>query len=117
MVDSRGTRGALSAGGGGPDAPKHHRGGAVLALRRFPRPRSSPALQRPLGSFFGRLFLLGWTFALFYHFCNGIRHLAWDAGWGFGLDQVQRTGLLVVGASAVLTLVVWIAGYWVMGGG
>ena len=33
-----------------------------------------------IGSWFGRLLLLGWTFALFFHLCNGIRHLFWDAG-------------------------------------
>ena len=38
-----------------------------------------------LGSWFGILVLFGFTVALFYHFCNGIRHLAWDAGKGFEL--------------------------------
>ncbi len=80
-------------------------------------PAAFEQAQSIVGSFFGRLFLLGWTFALFFHFCNGIRHLAWDAGWGFELERVHRTGMLVIAASAVLTLAVWIAGYWVMGGG
>ncbi len=34
-----------------------------------------------IGSFIGRLFLFGWSFALFYHLCNGIRHLLWDMGY------------------------------------
>ena len=29
-------------------------------------------------SLIGQLLLLGWSFAFFYHLCNGIRHLAWD---------------------------------------
>ena len=95
--------------------------GTIVLVYWLAAAASGPAAfdlaQTIIGSFIGRLFLLGWTFALFYHFCNGIRHLAWDAGWGFELDQVQRTGLLVIAASAVLTLVVWIAGYWAMGGG
>jgi succinate dehydrogenase / fumarate reductase cytochrome b subunit len=59
----------------------------------------------------GRTLLFGWSFALFFHLCNGIRHLAWDAGHGYELDQVQRSGWLVVGASAALTVVAWIWGY------
>src|ERR1700733_14534249 len=31
----------------------------------------------------GLLFLLGWTFSFLYHLLNGIRHLFWDAGYGF----------------------------------
>src|ERR1700741_74027 len=39
--------------------------------------------QRLIGSWFGRLLLFGWTLAFFYHLANGVRHLAWDAGYGF----------------------------------
>ena len=31
----------------------------------------------------GLLLLFGWTLALFFHFFAGIRHLVWDAGYGF----------------------------------
>jgi succinate dehydrogenase / fumarate reductase, cytochrome b subunit len=62
------------------------------------------------GSWLGMLLLLAWTFSLFFHLCNGIRHLAWDAGYGFDLKQVYRTGWAVVGASAGLTVIAWIAG-------
>src|SRR5262245_31092410 len=41
--------------------------------------------QAMLGSWVGRILLFGWTFALFYHLANGIRHLFWDAGYGFDL--------------------------------
>ncbi|GIX09886.1 succinate dehydrogenase, cytochrome b556 subunit [Elioraea sp.] len=64
-----------------------------------------------LGSVLGRLLLFGWTLALFYHLCNGIRHLAWDAGWGYDLATVTRTGWLTVGATIGLTLFAWILGY------
>jgi succinate dehydrogenase / fumarate reductase cytochrome b subunit len=59
----------------------------------------------------GRTLLFGWSFALFFHLCNGIRHLAWDAGHGYEMDQVHRSGWLVVGASATLTVLAWIWGY------
>ena len=64
-----------------------------------------------LGSWLGRLVMLGFTWALFYHLCNGIRHLFWDAGRGFELDTVNRTGWAVVILSAVLTLAAWIAAF------
>ena len=72
--------------------------------------------QSVIGSFFGRLFLFGWTIALFFHFCNGIRHLAWDIGLGFELESVTKSGWAVLGGTAILTLLSWIAGYSFMGG-
>ena len=41
-------------------------------------------------SWFGKLVLVGFTWALFYHLCNGIRHLFWDAGFGFELSTVYK---------------------------
>lgn len=64
-----------------------------------------------MGSWVGRLLLLGWTWALFYHFCNGIRHLCWDAGWGFDIDTARNTGLLVAVSSILLTVAFWGAAY------
>ena len=36
-------------------------------------------VQGIMASWLGRLILLGFTWALFFHLCNGIRHLFWDA--------------------------------------
>jgi succinate dehydrogenase / fumarate reductase cytochrome b subunit len=79
-------------------------------------PEAFAGAQGLIGSIFGRLLLFGWTFALFYHLCNGIRHLAWDAGYGFEIETATRTGWIVVGASAALTLLCWVAGYVAMAG-
>ncbi len=62
----------------------------------------------------GVLLLLGWTASLWYHFCAGLRHLGWDAGFGLDLPQVHRSGRAVVIAAAVLTLLTWIVGLAVM---
>ena len=43
--------------------------------------------------------------ALWYHFFNGIRHLVWDTGAAFDLDQVHTGGLAVLGATAVMTVI------------
>jgi succinate dehydrogenase / fumarate reductase cytochrome b subunit len=60
--------------------------------------------QAFVGSIFGQLILFGFTWALAYHFCNGIRHLAWDLGYGFDIRTAHATGLLVFGLSIVIAL-------------
>jgi succinate dehydrogenase / fumarate reductase cytochrome b subunit len=67
------------------------------------------------GSIPGKLLMFLFTLALFYHLCNGVRHLFWDAGYGFELETVYASGKAVVAASAVLTLALW--GFVLAGGG
>lgn len=62
-----------------------------------------------LGSWFGLLVLFGFSLALSFHLCNGIRHLFWDAGKGFEIAQAQRSDKIVIGAAVALTAVVWLA--------
>jgi succinate dehydrogenase / fumarate reductase cytochrome b subunit len=62
------------------------------------------AIDNPLGG----LVLFGFTLALWYHLVNGIRHLLWDAGYGFGKEVAERASLVVFGATVVLTLLTWI---------
>jgi succinate dehydrogenase / fumarate reductase cytochrome b subunit len=69
-----------------------------------------------VGSWFGRLLLLGWTFSLFFHLANGIRHLCWDAGYGFEIKTATISGWVVVAASAALTVIVWVVGLAAMAG-
>lgn len=59
----------------------------------------------------GLFLLLLWTFSLFFHLCNGIRHLVWDAGWGFDLRTIYLSGWTVIVSSAVLTGLAWVASY------
>lgn len=65
---------------------------------------------RFIGSPVGLVLLFGWTAALVYHFLNGIRHLAWDAGWGFDLPVAHRTGWGVLIGTGALTVLIWIVG-------
>lgn len=69
------------------------------------------AMQAVLGSFIGKLLLFGWSLALFYHMCNGVRHLFWDMGRGFALETVTKSGFAVLAAAGALTLATWIAAY------
>lgn len=59
-------------------------------------------------TFLGKSFIFLMLYAFFYHLSNGIRHLVWDAGYGFDIKTVYHTGWLVVGASLVLTVLYWV---------
>lgn len=74
-------------------------------------PESYAALQAFLGSWFGRLLLLGFTWSLMYHLCNGIRHLFWDTGRGFEVATANRTAWAAFTGSVLLTLIVWVLAY------
>ncbi|MBM3650281.1 MAG: succinate dehydrogenase, cytochrome b556 subunit [Alphaproteobacteria bacterium] len=62
------------------------------------------------GSIAGRVVLGGWLFCIFYHLLNGIRHLFWDAGYGFELKDAYRSGWIVVAVSVIATAASWIVG-------
>ncbi len=68
-------------------------------------------VQGWLASWLGRLVLLGFTFALFYHLATGIRHLLWDVGYGLDVASTARTGPMVVIAAVVLTVLAWVLAY------
>ncbi len=74
-------------------------------------PEQYAQAQGVLGSFLGQLILFLFTYALFYHLCNGIRHLFWDAGKGFELSTAYTSGYAAIGVSAALTVLVWIIAY------
>jgi len=64
--------------------------------------------HRFLVSPIGIVLLFLWSVAFFYHLCNGIRHLAWDAGYGFEIRTAARSGYAVIVMTALLTLLAWI---------
>ena len=72
--------------------------------------------QAFVGSWLGRLLLLGWSFSLFFHLANGIRHLFWDAGYGFEIKTTTASGWTVVVTSVALTVIAWVAGLATMAG-
>jgi succinate dehydrogenase / fumarate reductase cytochrome b subunit len=59
--------------------------------------------------------LFCWSVAFFYHLLNGIRHLAWDAGFGFELPAAAKSGYAVIIGTAILTIAAWVIGYFQMG--
>jgi succinate dehydrogenase / fumarate reductase cytochrome b subunit len=73
-------------------------------------PRAYALFQSFNVSIVGRIILGGWLFSAFYHLCNGIRHLFWDAGYGFALKDAYRSGWIVVAISLIATALSWIVG-------
>ena len=61
-----------------------------------------------MGSTFGLLLLVGWSWAFFYHISNGIRHLFWDAGLGLEKGQATKSAWFVLLLSIVLTAIFWV---------
>jgi len=55
----------------------------------------------------GRLLMIGWSFAFFYHFANGVRHLVWDMGLGFEKYQANASAWFVLLLSIGMTAVYW----------
>jgi succinate dehydrogenase / fumarate reductase cytochrome b subunit len=71
-------------------------------------PQSYAGAARILGSPVGVLFLIGWSFAFYFHLLNGVRHLFWDAGRGFERTQRHASGWFAVAGSVILTLCTWV---------
>ena len=63
-----------------------------------------------MGSALGVLLLFGWSVALIFHFCSGVRHLVWDAGYGFDAPAYNLGGWGVVVATGACTVLVWVVG-------
>jgi succinate dehydrogenase / fumarate reductase cytochrome b subunit len=63
------------------------------------------------GSIIGKLILFGYTFALMLHACGGIRHIIWDTGWGFEVEQRDRLAWGSLIAAVALTVLAWAGAY------
>lgn len=63
----------------------------------------------------GRLVLFGFSYALIFHAINGVRHLVWDTGSGLDVDSVKASGYATLSLSVVLTVLLWVFGYIVVG--
>ena len=89
--------------------------GAILIAWWFIAAASGPGpfdfINGFLTSWFGHLLLLGFTFSVCYHLCNGIRHLLWDAGYNFGLDAVRTSGLVALAAAGLMGVGLLIVGW------
>ena len=74
----------------------------LLALASGPEQFEN--LQTHISKWYGQCILYAFVFSLYFHLCNGIRHLFWDVGLGFDIDVAYKTGYAVVAGTVVLTL-------------
>ena len=61
-----------------------------------------------INSFFGKFILIGFTWSMSFHILSGIRHLAWDLGYGFEIKTANISGIIVIICSLVLTIICWL---------
>tara|TARA_Y100000590_G_scaffold357430_1_gene412236 strand:- start:108 stop:494 length:387 start_codon:yes stop_codon:yes gene_type:complete len=61
-----------------------------------------------INSFFGKFILIGFTWSMIFHVLSGIRHLAWDLGYGFEIKTANISGVIVIISSLVITILFWL---------
>jgi succinate dehydrogenase cytochrome b subunit len=75
-------------------------GGALIlagwALAMASGPDAYATYTGLLGSIPGKVVLFGIALSVFYHLANGVRHLVWDAGYGFTPKTADTTGLVAL---------------------
>jgi succinate dehydrogenase / fumarate reductase cytochrome b subunit len=71
-------------------------------------PEAFATVQAVMGSWFGVLVLFLWTLALFYHLGNGVRHLIWDAGYGFEIETARTSAIAVLVFAGAMTVLTWL---------
>lgn len=90
-------------------------GGTVLVAWWLIAAASGPAyfdfVNAIFGSWFGRLVLFGFTWALVQHMLGGLRHFVWDLGYGFDKHLTTRVAKASFVAAPIITILLWVAGY------
>ena len=71
-------------------------------------PDAYGAFTRFIGSPIGYFLLFGFSVALFYHLCNGIRHLFWDVGLNYEIAATNRANMIVIAGTILLTAAAWL---------
>jgi len=61
-----------------------------------------------VNSFLGKFILIGLTWSMIFHVLSGIRHLAWDLGYGFVIKTANISGVIVIIFSLVFTIIFWL---------
>jgi succinate dehydrogenase / fumarate reductase cytochrome b subunit len=80
-------------------------------------PNAYAIFESFIGSIVGKLILFGFTWALIHHALGGVRHFIWDMGRGFEPSEREMLALATLVGSVGLTIVLWVIGFMVVGGG
>jgi succinate dehydrogenase / fumarate reductase, cytochrome b subunit len=74
-------------------------------------PRAFEPVEAFTTSWIGQVILFGFSVSLFFHLCNGIRHLVWDSGVGFEKRDTAVGNAVVLASTLLLTVVAWLLAY------
>lgn len=80
---------------------------ALLAAAAY-SPGTYETMSPHFAAWYGQALLIAFVFALYLHFCNGVRHLFWDAGYGFDLRVVDLTAKLAIVVAIAMTAATWL---------
>ena len=80
----------------------------LLALASGPEAYTN--VSNHIHAWYGKVILILFSFSLYFHLCNGVRHLFWDVGLGFEIKSFHNSGYAVVVASLIMSILTWIAG-------
>ena len=61
-----------------------------------------------INSFVGKFILIGFVWSMSFHLLSGIRHLAWDLGYGFEIKTANISCIIVIISSLFLTILFWL---------
>ncbi len=67
-------------------------------------------IQQHYSTWYGKVILVGFIFSFYFHLCNGIRHLFWDAGQGLEISTTYKSGYAVIAVSIIMTAVTVVMG-------
>jgi succinate dehydrogenase / fumarate reductase, cytochrome b subunit len=56
-----------------------------------------------LSAWYGKAIVIGFTLAMVYHWLNGLRHLAWDSGYGLDIKQTYASGKFLLVAFVIIS--------------
>ncbi|HEY1425104.1 MAG TPA: succinate dehydrogenase, cytochrome b556 subunit [Caulobacteraceae bacterium] len=79
------------------------------ALSLAAGPDAYSAFQSAAGGLIGKIVFIGLTLCVFYHMANGVRHLVWDAGYGFRPKTADATAWIVFAFAVLATILLWAA--------
>lgn len=74
-------------------------------------PRQFDIANAVIGSWFGILILIGFTWALMHHMLGGVRHFIWDMGALTDKDSSTALAWATLAGSILLTVLIWAAFY------
>jgi succinate dehydrogenase / fumarate reductase cytochrome b subunit len=85
----------------------------LLAVALGPEPYA--VVSDFFGTIAGRTLLFLFSWSLIHHMLGGIRHLIWDTGVGLDKVTIEVFAWATIVGSTVLTILVWVLGYWLKG--